>query len=131
MLRLRKISIVFLVISGFIGLIRGYRMTGLAPGKSIFFAYEEDSIRDSIFSNYNLLGWIIFFLIGIFSFIVLICVLRKTRTYCYLVIAEGIFLCFFALTHILHNGFSLVHLFMLPFCIGTIALGIMQTPREF
>jgi presenilin-like A22 family membrane protease len=128
MKRLRNISIVLLFFSAFAGLVRGYRMTGLKP---VVFPYPEETIKITVFSNYNLFGWIIFLLLGVFSIITLICIYYRTRSYSYLIITEGIFLCFFTLTHILYNGFSFIHLVFLPFCIAMITLGIMQTPKEF
>jgi len=131
MKRYRKISIFLLSLSTLIGLIRGYRMTLYPDGNSILFPYPKDMIKASIFSNYTVLGWIVFSLVGIFSGIVLGCVLFKTRRYAYLIIAEGIFTSFFLFTHFIFTGFSYVHIIFFPLCIGMIVIGILQTPREF
>ncbi len=67
--RLRTVSVFFLCISAAVGLIRGYRMAGL---KAVLFRYPEEAMKMTVFSNYNLFGWIIFFLLGVFSVITLI-----------------------------------------------------------
>jgi hypothetical protein len=131
MKRYRKISLVFLSISAFIGLVRGYRMTGFPEGNSVLMPYSESVIKDSLFSNYSILGWILFFLVGVFSLITIAVLLAKKRSYPYLIMIEGIFGMFFSLTNLLLGGFSFVHLILLPFCIGLIVLGIQQTPKEF
>jgi hypothetical protein len=131
MKRLRNISILLLSISGIIGLVRGYRMTWFPDSSNVLLPYGEGMIKDSIFSNYIVLGWIIFTLIGIFSVIAIAFILSKTRYYAYFIIVEGIFVAFFTLTHILFNGFSLIHLFIIPIAIVIIILGILQTPKEF
>ncbi len=131
MKRYRKVSLVFLSISAFIGLVRGYRMTGYPDGNTILLPYSEQVIKDSLFSNYSILGWILFSLVGVFSLISIGLLLAKKRSYPYFIIVEGIFAIIFSLTNILLNGFSFIHLLLLPICIGMIVLGVLQTPREF
>ncbi len=131
MKRYRKISLVLISISALVGLIRGYRMTRYPAGNSILFAYPQDVISDSVFSNYAILGWILFFLVGVFSLITLIVMRAKVKSYAYLIIVEGIFSLFFTITHILLTGFLLVHLPILIICLAMIVLGVLQTPREF
>ncbi len=131
MKRYRKISIVFLSISAFIGLVRGYRMTGFPEGYSVLLPYSEQVIKDSLFSNYSILGWILFSLVGVFSLISIGVLLARKRSYPYFIMVEGIFSMFFSLTNVLLNGFSFVHLLLLPLCIGMIVLGVLQTPKEF
>ena len=131
MKRYRKISLILLSVSAIIGLIRGYRMTKYPEGNGVLFPYPEEVIKDSIFSNYTILGWILFFLVGIFSLIAMGTVLSKTRNYAYFIIVEGIFGMFFSLTNVLLNGLSVFHFFLLPLCIALIVLGVLQTPREF
>jgi hypothetical protein len=128
---LRKISVILLSITGIIGLVRGYRMTQFHLDDSVLYPYSKEMIKVSVFSNYAILGYIIFVLIGLFSFFVLLCTVYKTKRYAYLILAEGVFVLFFALTHLLANGFALVHIFILPLCIAVIVIGVMQTPREF
>jgi hypothetical protein len=131
MKRNRSISIILLSISAIAGLVRGFRMARYTAGDFILSAYPQELIRDSIFTNYSILGWILFFLVGVFSLVVLVCILRRVRNYGYLIVVEGVFLSFFSLTHILITGFSIIHVFIFPLCIATIAVGILQTPKEF
>jgi presenilin-like A22 family membrane protease len=98
---------------------------------SVLFSYSKEMIKVSVFSNHAILGYILFTLVGLFSFVVILCILYKTKHYAYLIIAEGVFVLFFTLTHIIANGFSLIHIFVLPLCIGVVITGVMQTPREF
>ncbi len=130
MRKLRNASIIMLLISALIGTVRGWRMAGY-PHNKVIFPYSEEAIRLSVFSNYNLFGWVVFFLLGVFSIIALLAAVFRSRYYSYLMIVEGIFGSFFTITHIVFNGFFLIHFPSLLFCIGMIALGIIQTPREF
>lgn len=129
--RYRRFSVLLLCISAIIGLVRGYRMTLYPSVKAILFPYPEDIIKDTLFSNYSLFGWIIFYLLGVFSVIVIIAIFSKIRMYAYLIIVEGIFVSFFTSIHILYTGFGLIHLLILPLSLSLIVLGVLQTPKEF
>lgn len=119
-------------LSGLIGLVRGYRMTTYPDGgNTILFSYSEDRINDTVFSDYTLLGLILFFLIGIFSIVVIITILCKSRNYAYFIIVEGIFISFFTLTHIVYTEFGFIHVFIILLCGATFIVGFLQTPREF
>jgi hypothetical protein len=131
MANLRKISVILLSITCIIGLVRGYRMMHFQDADSVLFSYSKEMIKVSVFSNHAILGYILFTLVGLFSFVVILCILYKIKHYAYLIIAEGVFVLFFTLTHIIANGFSLIHIFVLPLCIGVVITGVMQTPREF
>jgi len=131
MKRARKISVILLSISSFIGLLRGYRMIRYPAADSILFPYPENLIKDSVFSNYVILGWILFSLVGVFSLLVIASIHFNFKNYAYLIIIEGIFCSFLTLLHILLTGFVLVHLFVFPLCIVILVLGVLQTPKEF
>ena len=129
--RMQKTSIVALILTGLLGLVRGYRLTYYPSTKTVYFPYPEEMMSASVFSNYSILGLVIFFFIGIFSIVAVLCTVYKIRNYAYFILVEGIFLSFFTLTHIVVSGFGLVHVFVLALCILIIVLGIRQTPREF
>ncbi len=131
MKRYRFISIFLMSLSGLIGLVRGYRMTTYPDGNTILFSYSEDRINDTVFSDYTLLGLILFFLIGIFSIVVIITILCKSRNYAYFIIVEGIFISFFTFTHIVYTEFGFIHVFIILLCGATFIVGFLQTPREF
>lgn len=131
MKQIRFLSFLLLLISGTLGLIRGYNLINNPSGNSILFPYSIYPIKDSVFTNYHTLGWIVFFLIGVFSLISLVFMLFKNRLFSYLMIAEGIFICFLALTHILFTSFAPIHVFVLIHCTSIIMLGLYQTPRDF
>ncbi len=127
----RFLSFFLLLLSGLLGIIRGYNLIKNPSGNSILFPYSIYPIKDSVFSNYHTLGWIVMILIGVFSIITLVCMLFKKRFFSYLMIAEGIFICFLALTHILFTSFAPIHVFVLIHCSSIIMLGLYQTPRDF
>jgi hypothetical protein len=129
--RMQKISIVALIITGLLGLFRGYRLIQSPTTKSLLFPYPEDMMSASVFSNYSILGLVIFFFIGIFSIVAVLCTVYRIRNYAYFILVEGIFLSFLTLIHIVVSGFFLIHVFVLALCILIIVLGIRQTPREF
>lgn len=85
----------------------------------------------SLFSNYTVLGWILFFMLGVFGLFTLLNIYRKKRIYPYLIIIHGIFASFLTLTHMLYGGFAWIHLLILPISLGTILMGVVQTPKEF
>lgn len=131
MQRLRKLSLIAILLTSFVGLVRGYRMVRYGDNRQVLFAYEEDKIRATIFANYQLFGMIFFFLIGTFSVLVFFTILVQKKYYAYLMLAEGIFATFFSLTHIAYNGFLWVHFITLPASFSIIVLAILQTPSEF
>lgn len=106
-------------------------MAGYPTNNGVLYPYAEEAIKMSVFSNYNLFGWIVFFLQGVFSIITLLTIFFRRRYYSYFIIIEGIFLSFFVIMHIVLNGLLLIHVPVLSLCIFMIALGIIQTPREF
>ena len=131
MQRLRKISICLLSITSLLGMFRGWRMSSYVGDDSVMYAYSRDTIRSTVFSNYVILGWIVFSLIGLFSLLVIASIVKKIRNYGYLIIVEGIFLTFLTAIHILLTGFVVIHFFVIPICFAVIILGVLQVPREF
>lgn len=131
MKKLRTISVVLLSISSAIGLVRGIRMTLYNSSRSLVLPYSDEVIQNSLFTSFNAIGWVVFFLVGVFSSLTLFFTIKKLPKYPYLIIIEGIFSSFFTLTHIVYTQFSLVHLFILPVCFAMIVIGILQTPKEF
>lgn len=132
MQRLRSISICLLSITSILGMYRGFRMTkysGDAP--RILYPYSREDIRTTIFSNFAILGWIIFSLIGLFSVVVILAIVKKMRNYGYFIIVEGIFLSFLTAIHIIINGFVPGHFVIIPICFAVTVLGILQVPKEF
>ncbi len=112
-------------------MVRGYRMTSYPQGNNILLPYSEEIIKETVFANYATFGWIIFSLIGVFGIITIIALLSRFRYFAYLIIIESIFLSFFTLLNILFNGFDLIHLFTIPYCVSVLVLGVLQTPKEF
>lgn len=131
MKRIHGMSVFLICLSAVIGLIRGYRMAMHPKGNSILFPYPQDMMKLHVFSNYAMLGWVIFFFVGIFSLLVLACIFLKKWYAPYLIIVEGIFVTFLTLTHILLSGISLIHVIFFPLSIATIMVGVLQTPKEF
>ncbi len=127
----RRISVILMSISAFIGLMRGFRLMTHPDGDSILFPYPREVIKDTLFSNYLLLGGIIFVLVGFFSVLTILAILRRKSFFPYLLLMEGIFTSFFTITHVLYSGVNIFHLFLLPMSLAIIILGILQTPREF
>jgi hypothetical protein len=131
MTKLQKYSVSLLSVPAFLGMFRGIRMIVSPAEESLMFPYPEEMIKASVFTNYSILGWIIFVLVGVLSFLAIIITIRHKRNFAYLIIVEGIFLCFFTLSHMLYAGFHPVHLLVMPIGIGILVLGVLQTPRKF
>lgn len=131
MKRDRILSVLFVSIISVIGLVRGLRMIVPQNKLNILFPFPEEMIAGSLFSNYTVLGWILFCMLGVFGLITLRCIHIQHRIFPYLIIILGIFASFLTLTHILYGGFTWIHLLLLPIGLGTILLGVVQTPKEF
>lgn len=131
MKRDRILSVLLVSIISIVGLVRGLRMIVPQNKLNILFPFPEEMISGSLFNNYTVLGWILFCMLGVFGLITLRCIYLKNRLFPYLVIVLGIFASFLTLTHILYNGFTWIHLLLLPISLGTILLGVVQTPKEF
>ena len=131
MQRSRKISVFLLSISAILGLVRGFRMAMHQPDDSLLFPYPQEMIKVSVFSSYAVLGWVVFFLVGVFSVVAIICTLYKTRNFAYFIIVEGVFLSFFTVIHWIAVGFLIAHACMLTGCVLIFILGIQQVPKEF
>lgn len=131
MKRARIFSVLLVSIICIVGLVRGLRMIVPQNKLNILFPFPEEMIAVSLFSNYTVLGWILFCLLGVFGLITLRCIYTQNRIFPYLIIILGIFASFLTLTHILYAGFTWIHLLLLPISLGTILLGVVQTPKEF
>ncbi|MEO8172176.1 MAG: hypothetical protein ABI581_03800 [Sediminibacterium sp.] len=131
MTRIQKSSICLLTVTALLGMFRGIRMILSPSAEELLFAYPEEMMKASVFSNYSILGLIVFSLVGLLSVVAIILTVKRFRNYAYLIIVEGIFLAFFTLSHMLYAGFNPVHLFVMPISIAILVLGILQTPREF
>ena len=131
MKRDRILSVLLVSIISIVGLVRGLRMIIPQNKLTILFPFPEEMISGSLFSNYTVLGWILFCMLGVFGLITLRCIYTQNRLFPYLVIMLGIFASFLTLTHILYGGFTWIHLVLLPISLGTILLGVVQTPKEF
>ncbi len=112
-------------------MVRGYRMTEYpSANKIILPPYSEELIKDTIFTNYAVLGWVIFTLVGIGGFATIIAIRYRAKHYAYLVIVQSIFLFFFALINIIFSGFTILHVFVILFCIAVLTLGVLQTSKD-
>lgn len=131
MTKLQKYSVSLLFVPALLGMFRGIRMIVSPAEESLILPYPQEMIAASVFTNYSILGWIIFVLLGVLSVIAMLVTIKNKRNFAYLIIVEGIFLCFFTLSHLLYSGFHPVHLFVMPLGIGILVLGVIQTPREF
>lgn len=131
MKRDRILSVLLVSIISIVGLVRGLRMIVPQNKLNILFPFPEEMIAGSLFSNYTVLGWILFCMLGVFGLITLRCIYTQNRLFPYLVIILGIFASFLTITHILYGGFTWIHLLLLPISLGIILLGVVQTPKEF
>lgn len=131
MKRARILSVLFVSFISIVGLVRGLRMMVPKSKLTILFPFPEEMISASLFSNYTVLGLILFCMLGIFGLITLRCIHIQNKLFPYLIIMLGIFASFLTLTHILYGGFTWIHLLLLPISLGTILLGVVQTPKEF
>jgi hypothetical protein len=127
-----KASVVLLLISGLLGLFRGYRMINDPAGENILFPYPKEVIKISVFSNFVAQGWVIFLLVGVFSVVTLLCIIRRAKVAPYLLIMEGIFITCLNILSIVVSSIGWIHIFFVgPVGLGMILLGVLLTPKEF
>jgi len=122
-----RLSLILLTLSGLLGLVRGFRMGTYEPGGGVLlYQYPPTMIRELGISNYHLLGWLFFLFVGVLSVSILFCIVFRIM-YCErIMIVESVFLGFFIILHLVVTGFSVIHLIILPVCIGIFINGMRQ-----
>jgi hypothetical protein len=88
-------------------------------------------LNGTIFSDYLIFGWLLLFLVGVFSLIVIIMIYLKTRLYSFFVMIEGVLLAVFIIVQmILLTESFLIQYIMLFLGIVLIGLGALQNQRK-
>ena len=121
----RQLSIFLLFVSGTLALFGGYCMITDPTGNSLGLPFYL--LNGSIFSDYTMLGWVLLLTVGLFSVVVIICILQKVRIYPSLIMLEGVIIIGFVIIQMLVLGETFyIQYFFLILGIGLIGLGILQ-----
>lgn len=125
----RQLSIFLLFVSGSLALFGGYRMISDPTGNSLGLPFYL--LNGSIFSDYTMPGWVLLLTVGVFSIVVIICILQKVRIHPSLIMLEGVIIMGFVIIQMLILGETFyIQYFFLILGIGLIGLGILQNQRR-
>ncbi len=87
----RQLSIFLLATSGISALFSGYQMISDPTGNSLGLPFYL--LNGSAFSDYSLPGWVILGTVGVFSFVIILSIIKKIKTYSFLIILQGVIIC--------------------------------------
>lgn len=125
----RLLSIFLLVVSGITALFGGYLMISDPTGNSLGFPFYL--LNGSVFSDYSMPGWVIFSTVGVFSAVIIFCILRKIKIYSFLIILQGVIICVLIFIQMLLLGESfIIQYIFLILAIALIGLGAIQNQRK-
>lgn len=84
-------------------------------------------LNGSVFSDYSMPGWVLFLTVGIFSVVVIICILRKVSIHPAMIMLQGVIIVGFVIIQMLLLGetFIIQYVFLIIGC-ALIGLGILQ-----
>jgi hypothetical protein len=125
----RQLSVLILLITAGIALYGGVQLVIDPTGSSLGFPFYL--LNNSIFSDYLLTGWILSTTIGVFSLVIVVCILIKTAFYSFLIMVQGVIVCIYVFIMILLMGEAfLIEYFFLVLGTGLIGLGALQHQRK-
>ncbi|MES2005263.1 MAG: hypothetical protein V4450_12150 [Bacteroidota bacterium] len=125
----RQISIAILLLMALVAIFISCRVITDPTGSSM--GFPSYLLSGTIFNNYATAGWIMLFTIGLFSLLVIVFIIRKSRIYSILIMVQGVIVCVAIFLQILliEESFLIQYLFL---AIGVIliALGALQNQRK-
>ncbi len=125
----RQLSIAILFLLCISSLYGSYQMINDSTGSSLGLPYYL--LNGTVFDSYAPIGWILFSVVGVFSGVTIICIMKKTRFYSFLIMLQGVLLCIFIfmLMLLLAETFLVQYLFIAA-GIALIGLGVLQNQRR-
>lgn len=125
----RQLSVLLLLTTASIALYSGVQLVIDPTGSSLGFPFYL--LNSSIFTDYLVTGWILTTTIGVFSLVIIVCILLKTSFYSFLIMVQGVIICIYVFMMMLLLGetFMVEYLFLL-LGIGLIGLGALQHQRK-
>ena len=125
----RLLSIFLLAVSSISSLFCGYHMIIDPTGSSLGLPFYL--LNGSVFSDYTIPGWGIFFLVGVFSAVVIFCIFRKIKIYPMIILLEAIIICsiIFIQMILLGESFMIQYVYLI-IAFALIGLGVIQNQRR-
>ncbi len=125
----RQLSVFLLFVGAILALYGGISMITDPTGNSVGFPFYL--LNGAIFSDFLLLGWVLFVTVGIFSIVVIILILTKHRYYSFYIMLQGAIICAYVIIlMLLLSETFMVEYFFLIMGMGMIGLGVLQFQRK-
>jgi len=125
----RQLSIFLLAVSSIAALYGGLQMIIDPTGNSLRLPFYL--LNGSVFSDYSMPGWVILLMVGVFSAVVILCILRKIRIYSFLIMLQGVIICVLVFMQMLLLGETfIVQYVFLILAMALIGLGALQYQRK-
>jgi signal transduction histidine kinase len=102
----RQLSIFLLSITSFIAYFVSYHMITDPTGNSLGLPFYL--LSGSGISSFSFSGWILLFIVAIFSTFIIICIYLKVRFYSFLIMVQGVFICLFTIVQMILLGETFV-----------------------
>lgn len=124
---LRIISAIILIVLCISACYGSYHMINDPSGHSLELPFYL--LYETIFNNYQSIGWILLIVFGVLSFFILIMMLLRSRFYSFFIILQGVLLCIFIFVQLLLlNTIFWIQYLYLAFGVALIYLGVLQKP---
>jgi hypothetical protein len=125
----RQLSIAILFVLCITAFYAGYHMVSDPTGSSLGLPFYL--LNGSVFTSYAMIGWLLLFMVGVFSVVTIICIKLKSSIYSFLIMLQGVILFVFIVIQMLLLGetFIIQYAFLIA-GIALIGLGALQFQRK-
>lgn len=125
----RQLSIAILVVLCLTALYGSYHMITDPTGASLGLPFYL--LNGTIFSDYQMAGWVLLVVVGLFSMYTIAQILRKAGTYSFLIMVQGVLLCIFIAVQmfLLDETFMIQYVYVIA-GVTLISLGFLQNQRK-
>ncbi len=125
----RRLSVCILFVTGVLALYGGVHLVSDPTGRSLHLPFFL--LRNTIFPDYLLAGWVLLLTVGLSSFLIIACILIKTTYYSFMMMVQGVIISIYVFIMMLLLGeVFLLEYISLLFGAVLIILGAWQYQRK-
>ena len=125
----RQLSVAILLLLSAAAFFFSYHMITDPTGSSLGLPFYL--LNGTMFSNYQLIGWVLLFTVGVLASIVVLLIMGKNHFYSFFIMLEGVIVSVFVFIQwILIGETFIVQYIFLILAIGLIGLGALQNQRK-
>ena len=125
----RQLSVFLLSITSLIAYFLSYHMITDPTGNSLGLPFYL--LSGSGISSFSFSGWLLLFIVALFSTFIIICIYLKVRFYSFLIMVQGVFICLFTIVQMILLGETFVVQYATLIIGGAlIGLGALQSQRK-